>query len=178
MLLDLKDLELVFVDPWTNPAELEQYNPFSQIPVLLTDEGTAISHSLLICQYLADTRPDAQELAVTAYAASLLENTIQAFKLVRFKAEGSENHPLTERCLNAIRHALGQAPELQPQSKDWPQVMLGTTLLTLKLRNPDLFEQHARADTKTAVTRFAERDDVRKTAPEALAAKPASIGAL
>ncbi len=45
-------LELEWTDPWKNPAELTRVNPFSRVPVLVTDEGIAIVDSACICDYL------------------------------------------------------------------------------------------------------------------------------
>ncbi|WP_054619253.1 glutathione S-transferase N-terminal domain-containing protein [Neisseria sp. 83E34] len=178
LLLQQNDLRLHFTNPWDNPADLAEKNPFGQIPVLETDAGVAIYNAHLICQYLHQDALSPQDLAVTAYATSLLEISIQALKLVRFKAENSADHPLVARCLDAIRRALPQAPEFDAKSREWPQVMLGIVLLTVKLRYLDLFTQHARSDTAQEVARFEQLDFVRKTDPAALEVQPATIGDL
>ncbi|QMT34985.1 glutathione S-transferase N-terminal domain-containing protein [Neisseria wadsworthii] len=178
LLLQQNDLRLHFTNPWDNPADLAEKNPFGQIPVLETDAGITIYNTHLICQYLHHNAFSPQDLAVTAYATSLLEISIQALKLVRFKAENSADHPLVTRCLDAVRRALPQAPELDAQSREWPQVMLGIVLLTVKLRYPDLFTRHARSDTAQAVALFEQLDFVRKTDPAALEVQPATIGDL
>ena len=56
-LLGRHDMQLIFTDPWQNPPELAAQNPFSQLPVLITDAGEAIYNSLLICQYLEPQAP-------------------------------------------------------------------------------------------------------------------------
>lgn len=176
LLLRHTDIRLHFVNPWENPAELAAKNPFGQIPVLQTDEHTVIYNTHLICQYLRNDTPSAEDLAISSYATSLLDNTIQALKLVRFKAENSDNHPLVERCFSAVKHALPQAPAFHATSNEWPHIMLGTTLLTLKLRYPDVFIQYARPDTVQAVVQFEQRDFIRQTDPTALEQKPATVG--
>ena len=35
-------LQLAYADPWTTPPALTAVNPFSQVPVLITADGTAI----------------------------------------------------------------------------------------------------------------------------------------
>ncbi|MDO5639753.1 MAG: glutathione S-transferase N-terminal domain-containing protein [Neisseria sp.] len=175
-LLGLNDLQLVFTDPWQNPAELEAQNPFSQIPVLITDSGEVIANSLLICQYLAPQTPSAAELNVIAYAMALLDNTVNAFKLEK-KAGESRDHFLVKRNLEAVARALPLAPAFHAASREWPQVMLGVCLLTLKLRYPEIFSAHARADTQQAVAAFGQLPFIQHTNPPALEAdKPASIG--
>lgn len=172
-LLGLNDLELHFLDPWQNPAELEVLNPFSQIPLLVTNHDEVIYNSDLICRYLAPEEvPSAAELAVTAYATSLLDTAIQAFKLEK-KAGESREHFLVRRSLEAIERALPLAPALHPADRgSWPQMMLGMCLLTVKLRYPEIFTAHARGDTQQAVSVFEQWDFVQRTQPETLLAQP------
>ena len=56
-------------------------------------------------------------------------------------------------------------------------MMLGVCLLTLKLRYPETFSAHARADTQQAIAVFEQPPFIQQTQPEALAANlPATIG--
>lgn len=179
MQLDLRNLKLTFVNPWDNPPELEAHNPLSQIPVLLTDDGTAITGSLLICQYFDRQSQNAQALSLIGFAAGLLDNFIQTVKLVRFKAENSDDHPLAERSRNAVARALPRVPEFSGDTENWPELMLAAVLLTVKLRNPELFGQNTRNDTKQAVELFEQRGFARKTDPAWLEAnRPADIAEL
>ncbi len=171
-LLGLNDLELCFLDPWQNPGELEALNPFSQIPLLVTDNDEIIYNSHLICQYLAKDTPEAAEFSIISYATTLLDLAIQAFKLEK-KAGESREHFLVQRSLAAIERALPLAPALLPASRNsWPQMMLGVCLLTVKLRYPEIFSAHARGDTQQAVAVFEQWDFVQRTQPEALLANP------
>jgi glutathione S-transferase len=45
-------LDLIWVDPWQSPDNLKAVNPFCTIPVLELDNGTALSESACICEYL------------------------------------------------------------------------------------------------------------------------------
>ena len=47
-----RDLQLHYVLPWENPAELIAINPYSQIPALLCDDGNILSETLIIMNYL------------------------------------------------------------------------------------------------------------------------------
>ena len=177
-LLGQRDTQLIFTDPWQNPPELAAQNPFSQLPVLITDAGEAIYNSLLICQYLAPQAPTEAGFGTIGYAMALLDNTVNAFKLEK-KAGESRGHFLVQRNLEAIARALPLAPAFHAAAREWPQVMLGVCLLTLKLRYPEIFAAHARADTQQAIAAFEQLDFIQKTAPEMLAANtPASIGAI
>lgn len=48
------EFEEIIVNPWEAPAELVRYNPLSQVPVLVTEDGKAISDSCVILEYLDD----------------------------------------------------------------------------------------------------------------------------
>ena len=41
-------LQLAYADPWTTPPELTAENPFSQVPVLITDDGVHIYNTLCV----------------------------------------------------------------------------------------------------------------------------------
>ncbi|MDN3609643.1 glutathione S-transferase family protein [Vibrio ostreicida] len=48
-------LSFHWVDPWRSPAALKNINPFCLIPALTLEDGTTLSESLCICQYLIET---------------------------------------------------------------------------------------------------------------------------
>lgn len=71
--------EEVLVDPWASPAALIDATPTCKVPALV-DAGVAISHSLLIAQYLEAAYPERAlaipspcELAQSALAFGALE---------------------------------------------------------------------------------------------------------
>lgn len=51
------NIELTIVDPWADDARLRDANPATRVPTLITDEGIALTESLLIVQWLEHTRP-------------------------------------------------------------------------------------------------------------------------
>lgn len=55
LLCDCRQLTLEWVDPWQSPETLRRVNPFCMIPTLELEEGTALTESLSICQYLIQT---------------------------------------------------------------------------------------------------------------------------
>lgn len=45
-------IEEIAIDPYASPAELLAANPIAQAPALVTDDGTAITDSPVICEWL------------------------------------------------------------------------------------------------------------------------------
>lgn len=50
-------VEPTIVDPWADDSRLRAANVASRVPTLILDDGTAITESLLIVQWLEHTRP-------------------------------------------------------------------------------------------------------------------------
>lgn len=172
----IRDIALTFVDPWSNPAELEAKNPFSQIPTLVTRDGHMLYDSFIIADYLFDHPVRGGQAAATlAYARILLEQTVKYFSLNRAKPERGEIHPHIARARDAVIRALPRAPQLRADSRDFAQLALGCALSYLKLRLPELAEQYLSADNQRALAAFAQRADIVATAPEALESRPGNI---
>lgn len=51
------EIEPTLVDPWADDARLRAANVATRVPTLLLDDGTPLSESLLIAQWLELTRP-------------------------------------------------------------------------------------------------------------------------
>ena len=51
------EVEPTLVDPWADDARLRAANAATRVPTLLLDDGTPLSESLLIAQWLEATRP-------------------------------------------------------------------------------------------------------------------------
>lgn len=50
-------VEPTLVDPWADDARLREANAATRVPTLITDEGVPLTESLLIVQWLEQTRP-------------------------------------------------------------------------------------------------------------------------
>ena len=142
-------LQLAYVDPWTTPPELTAVNPFSQVPVLITADGTATYNTLTIADY----------------------------SLARFQPEHGAEHPHIERARAAVVRGLAQAPQLDPASNHIAQHLLAMAFSYAELRHPALYPQ-LDADNRRAFAAYQTRPDVRAVRPEALEKRPASIAAL
>jgi glutathione S-transferase len=51
------DVEPTLVDPWADDPRLRAANVATRVPTLITDDGTPLSESLLIVQWLEHSRP-------------------------------------------------------------------------------------------------------------------------
>lgn len=182
----IDNLQLIFINPWNNPIELLQVNPFSQVPTLLTDEGNLITESMIIIAHLApQVFKDERQTALISYAISTINQTVRAFGTKRFQPENSTPHPFIERSTGFLQNALPHSPKLQADSDEWGQIFWGLALVYLQMRLPNLYEQAVSADNKLAVTAFIQRDFMQKTATphlenmaELAKQKPVMIGNL
>ncbi len=54
------EIEPTLVDPWADDSRLRAANAATRVPALVLDDGTALTESLLIAQWLEATRPAPQ----------------------------------------------------------------------------------------------------------------------
>ncbi|MBA1194939.1 glutathione S-transferase family protein [Pseudomonas entomophila] len=120
ILLQEKQLahEAIQVDPWSPPPALREANPACKVPVLI-DKGVAISHSLMIVQYLESTYPEralppvsATETAQTAMAFVALEAFASLIIGRRSRAD-FDTSPVGQRRRDGLAEALRRL-EAQP----------------------------------------------------------------
>lgn len=64
----LRDVETRIVDPWGDTPELVAANSAARVPTLITDDGQALTESLLIVLWLEQTRPQPPLLAANVTA--------------------------------------------------------------------------------------------------------------
>lgn len=48
----IEKIEIRDVDPWSDPPEFHAAAPIGKIPALVTGDGTLLSESILVCEYL------------------------------------------------------------------------------------------------------------------------------
>ena len=88
-----RDLQLHYVLPWENPAELIAINPYSQIPALLCDDGNILSETLIIMNYLDDrVLRGGCSCARSAYGIATSNHAVRAF------APTGAQHPASAHC--------------------------------------------------------------------------------
>lgn len=171
-------LALVYADPWTTPPELTAVNPLSQVPALLTDDGTVICGTAFVADYLfGHPLHSAQQAALAGYAQALLDQVVKAYSLAKFLPDGMAEHPHIPRAREAVVRGLQQAPALDPRSNEFAHHLLGMAFSYAELRHPTLFDQLGAAN-RAAFAEYRQRADVQAVGIEALERKPATIAAI
>ena len=174
-----RDLQLHYVLPWENPAELIAINPYSQIPALLCDDGNIISETLIIMHYLDDrVLRGGATCARAAYGMATINQAVRAFSLNMHQPANSIPHPHIARSRAALARALPHAPQLDPESNDWGHIILGNGLNYVRMRLPDIYAAHVSRDNQTAVSAFLARDFMQKTETSQLEKRPARVADL
>ena len=174
-----RDLQLHYVLPWENPAELIAINPYSQIPALLCDDGNILSETLIIMHYLDDrVLRGGGTCARAAYGIATINQAVRAFALNMHQPAHSIPHPHIARSREALARALPHAPQLDPASDDWGHIILGNGLNYVRMRLPDIYAAHVSRDNQTAVSAFLARDFMQKTETSQLEKRPARVADL
>ena len=89
--------------------EFADKNPMRQVPVLILDDGTAISESVAICRYFEETNPSPPLFGRDARDKALVEMANRRMEL-----------GLLSRVAQAFRHTHPAMAELEkPQVKEW-----------------------------------------------------------
>jgi glutathione S-transferase len=58
----LDRIEVIQLDPWSDPPELVAATPLGKVPALITDDNTLITESTLIAEYFDGIGPGAKLL--------------------------------------------------------------------------------------------------------------------
>ncbi|MCA8863304.1 MULTISPECIES: glutathione S-transferase N-terminal domain-containing protein [unclassified Halomonas] len=112
-----ESVTLKWCDPWADDADLLEANPAGRIPALVTEEGTALSESILIAVYLDGVSPNkpmiptaglGEVLHLTGVGQNLMDaafNTVIARKHYGKEIDASE---LGQRRSRAMQRLLKQ----------------------------------------------------------------------
>ncbi len=145
--------ELCWVNPWQDDARLLAVAPLARVPVLITDEGTALTESLLIARYLDDTgvgaslvpeQDQARTLALAGLGHGLMEAAFQTVIAHNHDGADADATRLGQRRRRAIRRSLESlaqwrcddaAPEAPPRLGE---LVIAVALEYLAFRLPEL----------------------------------------
>ena len=173
------NLQLHYVLPWENPADLLAVNPYSQIPALHCDDGNILTETLIIMHYLDDrVLRGGGTCARAAYGIATINQAVRAFSLAMHQPAGSLPHPHIARSRAALARALPLAPQLDASSEDWGHIILGVALNYVRMRLPDIYDAHITPDNRRAVDTFLQRDFMQKTDTAQLQKLPARVADL
>lgn len=138
-------LELLWSDPWNEDAQLLAANPANKVPVLITDEGTALSETLLICVHLHQLAGGSPLTAERLQLAGLGQGLIDAaFGTVIARKHGGaaqDETVLGARRLAAIDPLLVRLQEttaLDAEGLDFGHYLVAVGLEYLNFRLPEI----------------------------------------
>ncbi|WP_288462212.1 glutathione S-transferase family protein [uncultured Pseudomonas sp.] len=138
-------LTLVSSDPWNDDPTLLAANPGNKVPVLITDEGIALSETLLICVHLHQLNGGSPLAAERLQLAGLGQGLIDAaFGTVIARKHGGaaqDDSVLGARRLAAIDRLLARLAEtstLEAQDLDFSHYLVAVGLDYLSFRLPEI----------------------------------------
>lgn len=169
-------LTLCWSDPWTDEPALVAVNPASRVPTLITDQGIAISESLLIAQYLDSLDGQgrllpATNLAEVLHKAGLGQGLIDAaFNTViarKYLGEDADESVLGQRRLRAIIRSLSTLERMfgAPTATriDLGDIVIGVALAYLDFRLAEIDWQATCPALADYQARLLERDSFIQT---------------
>lgn len=177
-------IEHISTDPWSPETDLRKTNPLSKVPCLITDDGTSLYDSPVICEYLdsLNTGPKMfpedpavrfKVLALTAAADGMTDaGILHLVESVRRPKELKWDW-WDERQQETMRSAMSVLNEAAPSmaTTDGPitiaEVTAGSGLGWIDLRFPDLDWRAENAALATWFEKISERPSFKETVPPA-----------
>jgi len=169
-------IELVWCDPWNNDPALLAAHPQLRIPVLVTDDGHAISESLLIAQYL-DQFGSGPALVPAVHRAEVLARTSVTYGLMEAAfgvviarkndgADVADASVMGQRRLAAIARVLAQLEATVPATVEhWTLDVLCTVIALeyVRFRLPALLPVGAYPRVEAWLALAGQRTHLRET---------------
>jgi len=123
-------IDLAWIEPWDNPPALLAVNPLGKIPVLVTDDGTALMESSCICDFLASSsrkstfKPLVSPPALRRLGLGRAAMDCAFSAVIQLRFNQGRQSPLSERWLAAVPRAAAtlemifDTPNRQPDLGD------------------------------------------------------------
>jgi len=140
-----------WVDPASDTPELVQANPMSRVPTLLLDDGTALTETALILQYLDRRAPHPplipsananSELALAGRALAMLDAALWIMNNRKYLGATANDNALGERRMETLKRTLASFKETPPravgQVVGMGQLLLQVAIEYLEFRLPEL----------------------------------------
>ena len=174
-------LDEIQTDPWTDES-FRRINPLSKIPVLVLDDGSALTDSPVICEYLNDMKNGHffpkesmwhtgagrwRTLVLQALGDGICDAAVARVREGRLP-EARRNADNIARALAAIAAGLDALERAAPKFAEHPtigEVTAGCALGYLDFRLPDLGWRATRPGLRDWFETFAKFPSVMATAP-------------
>lgn len=163
------------VNPWEDDADLMRVNPLTRVPTLVSDDGQAITESLLIVQYLEWLHPErpvvpaevfARVLAEAGRAHGMIDAAVHKLLGRKVAGEAFDTSALGARRDRAIRQALDALEATPPGAI--PELGAIATLVALEyidFRFPEMAWRDQRPGLQAWYDAARQRPSVTETAP-------------
>ncbi|OYQ32375.1 hypothetical protein CHU95_16360 [Niveispirillum lacus] len=175
----LDRLQVVTIDPWSDPADLLSAIPSGKVPALVTDEGWCLGESWAIADYLdnilpgrrllPDAGPDRwRSLRLSALAQGLLDAAFSAV-VERRRPLGEQSPGWVDRQIAAIARSLPAmetaVPDLYADNAGLGALSVACALDYLDLRHGDLDWRTDHPDLANWLAGIIDRPSLRATDP-------------
>ena len=169
--LDLRAIELEWVDPWSEQPALLTVNPLSRVPALQDDNGTSLTGTMLILQHLVESAEhdaglrtrDIRTISELGVAYGIME---LAFALTIHKKHcGGAGITLQDRRRTFLRHGLQAMETAVTEDARWSLSRLCLWIAIDYIRFREVMESSANRypALKAFYTEHADRVALRRT---------------
>lgn len=152
LLTKIKDIELIWVDPWSTPENLIKVNPFSTIPALALNDDTIVTESLCICDYLLDTAQQSSNnnnickgnISLLGSGKTLMEIAFRTTAINRFCGQENElvnrGNAAISRSLNYLEAMIINNSAYNLDSNDFASLYAIVALEYVTFRHSEIFK--------------------------------------
>lgn len=142
-------IQRVIVNPREAPAALVEKNPVGKIPVLIADDGTALSDSVVICDYLDTTfgngritrsaSPSRWKVATAASLGDGMTDSVILYRNETMRTDAAQPSAFAEWQLAKVYRALEALEGMAPSFGDicLAQIAFGCGLGCIEMRMPE-----------------------------------------
>lgn len=174
---ELDQPELIWVNPWEWEPALVEKNPFSMVPVLLTESNDTLYESSIIVKYLTKhktSHSSFNEYQWEGFSKILLETAFRHVSLARYSPKEGKDHPFIVRTERMLQSALGSVSTFPLSSTEdgiYPlgALQLATALDYIDFRLPSLSKKYLSKKISAEMNIIRKRPSFVKTNAENIA---------